>query len=80
MPLHDSPCTWPQEGCVCVDLIIYECGICDCYHPWNWDGDCRDDSNRYSDPDEYAERNNLNIYAMEIRSMDGRVAADERGE
>ena len=22
MPLHDSPCTWPQEGCVCVDLII----------------------------------------------------------
>lgn len=26
----------------------YECGICDCIHPWNWDGDCRDDANRLS--------------------------------
>jgi hypothetical protein len=25
---------------------LYECGICSCYHPWNWDADCRDDANR----------------------------------
>jgi hypothetical protein len=24
----------------------YECGICNHYHPANWDGDCRDDENR----------------------------------
>lgn len=26
----------------------YRCGICDCYHPANWDGDCRDDSHRFA--------------------------------
>ena len=25
---------------------FYECGICNQYHPLNWDGDCRDDNNR----------------------------------
>lgn len=29
----------------------YECGICGCYHPREWDGDCRDDENRFA-PDE----------------------------
>lgn len=27
---------------------FYECGICNCYHPAEWDGDCRDDDNRYA--------------------------------
>ena len=27
---------------------FYECGICSCYHPANWDGDCRDDANRFA--------------------------------
>jgi hypothetical protein len=27
---------------------FYECGICDHYHPIDWDGDCRDDDNRFS--------------------------------
>lgn len=26
----------------------YRCGICDCYHPLEWDGDCRDDANRFA--------------------------------
>lgn len=26
----------------------YECGCCSCYHPATWDGDCRDDANRYA--------------------------------
>jgi len=27
---------------------FYRCGICDCLHPENFDGDCRDDSNRFA--------------------------------
>ena len=27
----------------------YECGICSAYHKWGFNGDCRDDSNRFSD-------------------------------
>jgi hypothetical protein len=26
----------------------YECGICGCYHPANWNRDCRDDENRFN--------------------------------
>lgn len=26
----------------------YDCGICGCLHPVTWDGDCRDDANRYA--------------------------------
>ena len=27
---------------------FYDCGICGHLHPVIWDGDCRDDNNRYS--------------------------------
>lgn len=27
---------------------FYACGICDHYHPATWDGDCRDDQNRWT--------------------------------
>jgi hypothetical protein len=26
---------------------FYDCGICDAYHPAQWNGDCRDDSARF---------------------------------
>ena len=26
----------------------YECGICDHIHPWTFNGDCRDDANRFT--------------------------------
>lgn len=26
---------------------FYECGICDCYHPAGWVGDCREDGARF---------------------------------
>jgi hypothetical protein len=26
----------------------YECGICGQIHPWGFDGDCRDDVNRFN--------------------------------
>lgn len=29
-------------------LEFYQCGICDCYHPRQWNGDCRDDKNRFA--------------------------------
>lgn len=30
---------------------FYECGICDHLHPCQFMGDCRDDSNRFTDED-----------------------------
>jgi len=51
---------------------FYECGICDCIHPWLWNGDCRDDANRLS-LDELLDNDIL-------LSMDDRVAADAAGQ
>lgn len=47
---------------------FYECGICSCIHPWDWNGDCRDDANRFS-LDDLARDD-------ELLSMDDRVQAD----
>jgi hypothetical protein len=47
---------------------FYECGICDCIHPWEWDGDCREDAARLSlddIPDD-----------AQLFSMEERVEAD----
>ena len=27
---------------------FYDCGICGHYHPHSWNGDCRDDNNRFT--------------------------------
>ncbi len=32
----------------------YECGICNCLHPLEWNGDCREDAARFA-PDELDE-------------------------
>lgn len=56
-------------------VVIYECGICDCYHPWDWHGDCRDDENRFF-PDEIAARLGIDEDDLEIRDWDERCAAD----
>lgn len=56
--------------------ILYECGICECYHPWNWQGDCREDANRFGSPEEYAEAKGINVNDIEVRSMDDRCSAD----
>jgi hypothetical protein len=29
-------------------FYFYECGICDCLHPAKFEGDCRDDNNRFN--------------------------------
>ena len=36
----------PILGKVNIMNKYYECGICEHLHPWNFDGDCRDDANR----------------------------------
>lgn len=60
-----------------MDHKLYDCEICGALHPWAWDGDCRDDANRYGDEDDYRERNNLPESAdIEVASMTERVAAD----
>ena len=28
--------------------VYYDCEICGYFHPINWNGDCRDDANRFS--------------------------------
>lgn len=60
-----------------MEHVLYECGICSCYHPWDWDGDCRDDYNRWGSPEEYARAKGVSADEVEVRSMDDRVAADE---
>ena len=54
--------------------VIYECGICSCYHPWEFSGDCRDDRNRIADPDEHAKK--LSVPDVEVRSWEDRCSAD----
>lgn len=54
--------------------IIYECGICNCFHPWEWEGDCRDDDNRFAS-DEYAERLGIDEEDLDIRTWDERIDA-----
>ena len=58
-----------------MDVILYECGICDCYHPWDWTGDCRDDANRYGSPEDYAAQH-VSVYYVEVRPMAERLKAD----
>jgi hypothetical protein len=55
---------------------IYECGICGCYHPWSWDGDCREDENRYGSAEDYAEERGLNPNDIEVFSWEDRLAVD----
>lgn len=58
------------------DMVIYECGICDCYHPWDWNGDCRDDENRFGSPEEFAHARGISEGDVGVRSMADRVKAD----
>lgn len=57
-------------------MVLYECGICGEFHPWNWDGDCRDDANRYGGPDDYAKKLGVSEFDIEVRTMEERVAMD----
>ena len=60
--------------------VVYECGICGHVHPWDWNGDCRDDENRYVGADGYAEAHGVSEDDVEVRSMTDRVRADNGEE
>ena len=49
--------------------ILYECDICSCYHPWTFNGDCRDDANRFGTPEDYEAKYSLGIGTCEVRSL-----------
>lgn len=36
-----------KQSVICAPY--YLCGICEHYHPAAWDGDCREDQNRYTE-------------------------------
>lgn len=57
-------------------IVLYECGICDHLHPWSWDGDCRDDANRYGTAEEFAERHSVPVDTILVLDMCARFAAD----
>lgn len=53
--------------------VFYDCEICGHFHPWDWDGDCRDDANRFT----YTQLDaKYGADGYEIRDMEERVAAD----
>lgn len=59
-----------------MNHVLYECGICDCLHPWNWNGDCREDAARFGDVSEYAEKHGISEQDVEVRLWEERVNAD----
>lgn len=67
------------------NAVLYACGICECYHPWEFNGDCRDNANRYGSPEAYAVTKHLSVNQVDVRYdrvryVDDRVRADEAGQ
>lgn len=50
------------------ETLFYECGICDCIHRWDFDGDCRNDAERLNFDDIPTN--------AEVRTWDDRIRAD----
>ena len=57
-------------------VVLYECGICNHVHPWDWDGDCREDANRFAGYSDYTERTGIPENRIEVRSWEDRQEAD----
>lgn len=58
---------------------FYECGICGHCHPWDWNADCRDDANRFTN-DQLEAKHGEEGKDFELLSWEDRVAADaEKG-
>lgn len=59
--------------------VLYECGICSGLHPWEFTGECRDGENRYTDTDDYIERNfgpGSCVMGLVVKTMCDRRTAD----
>ena len=50
---------------------VYDCEICGAYHPWEWDGDCRDDAARVD-----LDTETDGTIVLDARTMDERMDAD----
>lgn len=59
-----------------MKYILFECGICSRLHPWDFAGDCRDDSNSFDYIEDYALAMDISDMNIIVRSMAQRVAAD----
>jgi hypothetical protein len=53
-----------------VKMQLIECGCCCCFHPVGFDGDCREDANRYADAEDFAERNGVSAFDIEVLPYD----------
>lgn len=42
-------------------ISLQECGCCGCYHPDYFNGDCRDDNNRYPTDNPFDKKDNIRI-------------------
>lgn len=54
----------------------YECGICGHYHPLEWNGDCRDDSNRFTQ-DELTEKHGMDWTEVPMPGTEGMNMTNE---
>jgi hypothetical protein len=61
--------------------ILYDCDICGGLHRWEWDGDCREDANRFSSVEDFMARTGAHAagIGIEVRDMEDRVTADAEG-
>ena len=54
-----------------MTVRVYECGICECLHREQFDGDCRDDSERFDGHDDILERLHISDDDIEYVPMPG---------
>ena len=77
---HDLDCIANNGGVSVFDKephLLYECGICDCLHPWLWNGDCRDDNVRYGDSGEYAAKHGIKDTDVHVVSWEDHQQVDD---
>lgn len=58
-----------------MEAVYYQCGICGCLHPWEWNGDCRENANRFT-LDQLEDMYGDDYWHLDIRSMEERIIAD----
>jgi hypothetical protein len=52
---------------------LIECGCCGYWHEDTFHGDCRDNSERYESPEDYARRNRITTKDIRVTELNGQV-------
>lgn len=60
----------PQSSVRAIGDRLYDCGICNQFHPVGWDGDCRDDNNRYPDEEAYARKFGIPVEDVTVEDLE----------